>query len=145
MLAQKLFEEGAAFASSWNFGPNPDDAKTVRWIVESIASTWASPAVWEVDEGEHPHEAQMLQLDWSKAAQQLEWHPALRLAEALSITTEWYQHFLSGRNAGEKCLEQISAYCAKVEGQIPHALLSPKRRRELVNQRQGKSDEVTCR
>jgi CDP-glucose 4,6-dehydratase len=114
MLGQNLYEEGAAFASSWNFGPNPDDAKTVRWIVESIASRWVLPAVWETDEGEHPHEAQMLMLDWSKAAQQLGWRPALHLPDALSITTEWYQHFLSGESAREKCLEQISAYCVKV-------------------------------
>lgn len=113
MLAQKLHEVGTAFASGWNFGPDPNDVQSVLWIVEQIASTWGSPVAWEIGEGEHPHEAQILQLDCSKAAQQLGWRPVLRLSEALSMTIEWYQHFLSGKSAREKCLEQISAYCAK--------------------------------
>jgi hypothetical protein len=39
----------------------------------------------------------------------------LHLPEALTMTMEWYQHFLSGKSAREKCLEQISAYCAKAD------------------------------
>jgi CDP-glucose 4,6-dehydratase len=119
MLAQKLYEDGAAFASGWNFGPDPNDVQPVRWIVEKIADTWGSPVAWEIDHGAHPHEAQMLQLDCSKAAQQLGWRPVLRLPEALSMTIEWYQHFLSGKSASEKSLEQISAYCAKADHEIP--------------------------
>jgi CDP-glucose 4,6-dehydratase len=115
MLAQKLYQDGAAFSSGWNFGPDPNDVQSVRWIVEEIASTWGSPVAWEIDEGEHPHEAQMLRLDCSKAAQQLGWRPVLCLPEALSMTMEWYQHSLSGKSPREKCLEQISAYCAKAE------------------------------
>ena len=61
---------------------------------------------------------QMLQLDCSKAAQQLRWRPQLCLAEALSMTIEWYQHFLSGKNAREKCMEQILAYSAKADREI---------------------------
>ena len=119
MLAQKLYEDGPAFASAWNFGPDDSDVQPVRWIVEKIAAQWGSPARWEIDDSEHPHEAQMLHLDWSKAAQQLGWRPSLRLSDALSMTIEWYQHFLSGKNAREKCLEQISAYCAKVKVRRP--------------------------
>ena len=37
----------------------------------------------------------MLQLDWSKAAQQLGWRPALDLAEALALTIDWYRDFLA--------------------------------------------------
>jgi CDP-glucose 4,6-dehydratase len=118
MLAQKLYEDGATFASGWNFGPDPNDVQSVRSIVEKIASSWGSPAAWEVDHGEHPHEAQMLQLDCSKAAEQLGWRPVLSLPQALSMTIQWYQHFLSGNSAREKCLEQISSYCTKADPEI---------------------------
>ncbi|MGA2373845.1 MAG: CDP-glucose 4,6-dehydratase [Candidatus Korobacteraceae bacterium] len=118
VLSQKLYEDGTAFGSGWNFGPDPNDLHSVRWIVEKIASTWGSSVAWEIDEKEHPHEAQMLQLDCSKAAQQLGWRPVLRLPEAVAMTMEWYQHFLSGRSAREKCLEQISIYCAKADREI---------------------------
>ena len=127
MLAQKLYENGTAFANAWNFGPDSNDAKPVQWIVEQIADKWGSDAAWEVDDGEHPHEAQMLYLDWSKASQQLGWHPVLRLPEALSMTVDWYKHFLSGQNAREKCLEQIAAYCEKAGCQVPGASVVRKR------------------
>ena len=126
MLAQKLYEEGSAFASAWNFGPNTSNLQPVRWIVEKTASMWGPTALWEIDEADHPYEDRMLQLDWSKAAQQLRWRPQLGLEEALSMSIEWYQHFLSGKNAREKCLEQISAYCAKVDREISQTTLSRK-------------------
>ncbi len=72
----------------------------------------------------------MLQLDWSKAAQQLRWRPQFGLEEALSMTIEWYQHFLSGNSAREKCAEQISAYCGKVGREIAETSLSPSRMRK---------------
>src|SRR5271167_1241073 len=115
MLAQSLHEHGNAFAEAWNFGPKPGDEQPVRWIVERIVSDWSSPATWEIDEGEHPHEAQNLHLDWSKAAQQLGWSPALDLTEALSLTVDWYRDFLGGKKAREICLEQIDAYCATAD------------------------------
>jgi CDP-glucose 4,6-dehydratase len=121
MLAQNLYERGSAFASGWNFGPKRGDAQPVRWIVEKIASGWSSPVTWEIDGGEHPHEAQMLQLDWSKAAQQLGWRPVLDLSDALSLTIDWYRKFLAGKSARETCLDQIAAYCAEADRELPPA------------------------
>ena len=43
------------------------------------------------------------------------------LADALSMTIDWYRDFLSGKSAREKCLEQIVAYCAKADRELPHA------------------------
>ncbi len=126
MLAQKLYEDGTNFSSGWNFGPDPNDVHSVRWIVETIASSWGSPVLWEIDNAEHPHEAQMLQLDCSKAVQQLGWRPVLRLPEALAMTIEGYQHFLSGKSAREKCLEQISVYCAKTDREISQPFVAQK-------------------
>jgi CDP-glucose 4,6-dehydratase len=126
MLAQKLYEDGANFSSGWNFGPDPNDVHSVRWLVEEIASAWGSPVGWEIDEGEHPHEAQLLQLDCSKAAQQLGWRPVLSLPEALAMTIEEYRHFLRGKNVREKCLEQILAYRVKSGQEIPQAASAQK-------------------
>ena len=98
---------------AWNFGPDDSDIQPVRWIVEKIAAEWGASSRWEVDDSEQPHEAQMLCLDSSKAKQELGWLPSLHLSDALSMTIEWYQHFLRGESAREKCLEQISAYCAR--------------------------------
>ena len=61
----------------------------------------------------------MLQLDWSKAAQQLGWCPALDLADALALTIDWYRDFLGGASAREKCLEQLAAYCVVADREVP--------------------------
>lgn len=126
MLAQSLHEQGESFAGSWNFGPKPGDAQTVRWIVENILARWGARATWEVDGREHPHEAQMLQLDWSKAAQQLGWTPSLDLADALTMTVDWYRDVLHGQSAREKCIRQIVQYCAKADRELPGAFATQK-------------------
>ena len=120
MLAERLYAEGPGFASAWNFGPNAADIQPVRWLVENIATNWGPSMRWEIDGGSHPHEDQLLQLDCSKAAQQLGWRPALRLSEALSLTVDWYRNFLTGGSARAKCVEQIAAYCDKNSFAIPH-------------------------
>lgn len=120
-LAQKLHEHGPQFSGAWNFGPHYEDAKPVQWIVEHLAARWAalSPAAppprWEIDDGVHPHEANMLKLDWSHAAQELDWHPALSLSGALDLTLDWYRDVLSGHNAQEKCLTQVDGYSQKLQ------------------------------
>jgi len=120
MLAQKLYEDGTAFMGAWNFGPDSNDAKPVRWIVEQMVEKWGFDVEWKIDDGEHPHEAQMLHLDSSKAKQQLGWRPVLHLPDALDMTIDWYKCFFSGKNAREKCLEQISSYCGTADYMIAH-------------------------
>lgn len=112
-LAQGLFQDGTKFSGAWNFGPQEGDAKPVQWIIKRLAEQWGTGARWEIDKGQHPHEANMLQLDWSKAAQELGWQPVLSLAEALDMTLSWYREFLAGKNSRKKCLEQIAEYTAK--------------------------------
>ncbi len=114
LLAQKLYEHGTEFSGAWNFGPRYEDARPVEWIVEHMAARWteqAGAAVrWEIDGGEHPHEAQMLKLDWTKAAQGLGWQPKLSLADALDMTLDWYQGVQAGEDARGKCLTQLDVY-----------------------------------
>jgi CDP-glucose 4,6-dehydratase len=109
-LAQRLFEQGTSFAEAWNFGPNDEDAKSVGWIVEQMAQKWGSNAQWQVDKGEHPHEANYLKLDISKARSRLDWHPALRLNEALKLIIDWSKKRQAGADIRATTLEQIHSY-----------------------------------
>jgi len=83
LLAEKLYEEGARYAESWNFGPRDRDARPVSWVVERCRSLWGDGASWERDEEEHPHEASYLKLDCSKALAHLGWQPRWNLEKAL--------------------------------------------------------------
>ena len=109
-LAQKLYEEGAAYAEGWNFGPNDEDAKPVQWIVEQLTQSWGEGASWLLDGGEHPHEAHYLKLDCSKAKSRLDWHPRWHLDEALKRIVDWQKQYLYGRDMRAVTIEQIDLY-----------------------------------
>ncbi len=109
-LAEHLHTEGPAFAEGWNFGPHSDDAKPVEWIVRQLAARWGQGASWHVDAGEHPHEANYLKLDISKAAQRLHWQPVLRLDGALGLIVDWARARQAGADMHAVTLAQIAAY-----------------------------------
>ena len=109
-LAERLFEQGADYAEAWNFGPRDEDAKPVGWIVEQLASLWGTGASWQIDAGDHPHEAHYLKLDISKVRSLLDWHPALNLQQALELIVAWTQARLGGQDMRQQTLAQIQAY-----------------------------------
>lgn len=110
LLAEHLYNDGLNYAEGWNFGPNEDDAKPVQWIVNKLCEAWANGAKWELQPGDHPHEANYLKLDISKAKQKLHWHPHWPLQTALHHITTWHQAWLAGENMRNYCLQQISQY-----------------------------------
>lgn len=108
-LAEKLWHEPKAYAEGWNFGPKDEDAKPVGWIVERMASKWGN-ASWRIDDGDHPHEANYLKLDISKAKQRLMWTPRWGLDTALNQIVEWHQGWLAKADVRALSLTQINQY-----------------------------------
>jgi len=109
-LAEVLFRDGAGWAEAWNFGPREEDAKPVEWIVKAMAKQWSSDTTWNIDGGEHPHEANYLKLDCSKAHSRLDWRPRWNLETALEKIVRWHKVELKGVGLKEICLEQIKEY-----------------------------------
>jgi CDP-glucose 4,6-dehydratase len=126
MLAQNLYTHGTQFSGAWNFGPQYTSAKSVEWIVEYLAARWAASDAqdatatprWEIDRGEHPHEAQMLKLDWTKASLEMGWHPMLTITEALDMTLDWYRDVRAGASEREKCLSQLHDYRLRLRSDL---------------------------
>jgi CDP-glucose 4,6-dehydratase len=110
LLAQRLCEQGQACAEGWNFGPRDDDAQPVQWIVEQLVQAWGRGASWQLDAGEHPHEAHYLKLDISKARARLGWRPRWSLGQALALITQWHQGWLDGHDVRALCQQQIQQY-----------------------------------
>lgn len=106
-LAERLYVHGKEYAEGWNFGPDLDDAQPVEEVVRQMCSIWGDNATWVVDHGEHPHEAQFLKLDITKAKTKLDWHPVWRLPEALRQSTIWQKAWIQGHDMRKLCLEQI--------------------------------------
>jgi CDP-glucose 4,6-dehydratase len=107
--------EGPSSGQAWNFGPEQTDARPVEWIVRELAEIWGEGARCELDEDAQPHEAQMLQLDCSKAAAHLGWRPQLHLQEALALTAVWYRERLQCGDMRAFTGAQISAYEQRME------------------------------
>ncbi len=93
MLGARLnTDEGAKFASAWNFGPASENVITVEVLVKQLAELWGEPIEIQVTP-EQWHESHFLRLDASKAESSLYWHPALNIKETLSLTAEWYSAY----------------------------------------------------
>ena len=65
---------------------------------------------WQLDQGEHPHEACYLKLDYSKAKSHLDWRPRWNLEHALEMIVAWQRAYLAGQDMHEFALKQIAVY-----------------------------------
>ncbi len=109
-LAQKLYGDGANFSEAWNFGPDDSDARPVQWLVKTFCARWGEGAKYEIEKGDHPHEANYLKLDCSKANARLGWRPRWGLEKALNSIIEWTKAYKDGKNMRDVCLKQIYDY-----------------------------------
>lgn len=110
VLAENLHDKDQMYADGWNFGPNDEDACSVKWIVEHLCDAWGEGASWELQPGNHPHEASYLKLDSSKAQRYLGWTSRWSLDTALGQITDWHQAWMSGLDMRTKTLQQIQNY-----------------------------------
>ncbi len=96
---------------AWNFGPHPQDARPVAFIVEQLAQHWGQQASWQIEEDPKKyHEAHYLRLDCSKANTLLGWQPRWGLTNALEKTAQWYQAYANNQDIKALSLQQIKEY-----------------------------------
>lgn len=108
LLSDHLMAGGESGA--WNFGPPPENAVTVGEVADLAARLWGNGASWQVEGGDHPHEADFLTLDSSKARTQLQWRDRLNLEDAVGWVVEWHQRVLSGEGARDVTLDQVRRF-----------------------------------
>ena len=79
-------------------------------LTDIMANSWGEGAQCRMDKGDHPHEAQYLKLDCTKAKNLLQWEPIWRLERALNETVLWYRAWHQNKNMNEFTINQINAY-----------------------------------
>ena len=94
MLGRALATRGQEFAGAWNFGPRPEDGVSVGELSIRVQKAWGDVIVKNEPQPGAPHEASILRLDSSKAADKLEWKPALSLSRAVELTVQGYRQLL---------------------------------------------------
>ena len=110
LLAQMAAGNPEKYGKGWNFGPSLEDVASVATVVGQLAKHWGQPGDFDVQPGDHPHEAELLTLDSSMAIRELGWSPRLPLSTAVAWTAEWYRAQLAGADAAQLCREQIGRY-----------------------------------
>jgi CDP-glucose 4,6-dehydratase len=108
-LAQKLFEQ-PSLAGAYNFGPQTDQAATVRDVVELACSAYGSGVTSYENNRNGPHEAGWLALEVAKARVTLGVAPHWSLTEAVNRTMAWYRAQHEGVDARALCDTEIAAY-----------------------------------
>ena len=108
-LAEQLWLQ-PAFAGAYNFGPETDEAASVRTVIEMAQRAFGTGSVaWGTgDIG--PHEAGFLALDVDKARTQLDIHPRWPLDVTIERTMRWYREQHAGADARTLCEADISAF-----------------------------------
>mgnify|MGYP001603818245 FL=1 len=108
-LAEHVCNDAATFAGAWNFGPSHGDTQPVSALVERLSRNF-DVLEWQIDGGEHPHEAHFLKLDISKAVSELGYRPRIALDTALDWTARWYQAYLDGEDMLAVTRQQIDDF-----------------------------------
>jgi CDP-glucose 4,6-dehydratase len=117
MLAEKLYCEGPAFASGWNFGPDDRGERPVSRVVDEVCRQWGAGAEYTVRRMKSdPHEAGRLTLDCSKAHLLIGWRPCLSFDKAIVMTVAWYKEYYKGGKMAAVCRDQIENYQDLTDG-----------------------------
>ena len=109
LLVEHLWRSPSA-ARAWNFGPAPQDARAVSWIVQRLAALWDGALGWEPDTDARALEASHLALDSSAARRDLGWRPAWDLEQGLERLVEWHRAQQGGGDMRAISLAQIERY-----------------------------------
>jgi CDP-glucose 4,6-dehydratase len=99
---------GEPVAEAWNFGPDAEDERPVRWLVER----WGAPMT--VGAGD-AREAPVLRVDSTKARERLGWRPAWDLATGLDAAAAFY----AAHDPRAAALEQIAGFQEALEATVP--------------------------
>jgi CDP-glucose 4,6-dehydratase len=91
LLAAEHAFGGDDLPAAFNFGPDAREARTVRWLAETMAARWGGGASWCDSDEPHRSEETMLALDSARARQVLGWKPLLDAETAVAWTTDWYK------------------------------------------------------
>lgn len=108
ILAERLWQQ-PVLAGAYNFGPQTDEAATVRTVATMAAGIFGGRVAFG-DSSEGPHEAGLLTLEVARARALLGVSPHWRLAEAVKRTMYWYRGWLARDDARRLCAADIAAY-----------------------------------
>ncbi|PVD53475.1 CDP-glucose 4,6-dehydratase [Terrimonas sp.] len=110
LLGGLLNQHHEKYSTAFNFGPLPGDHLAVKDLVKKAIESWGSGNWTDASNPGQPHEAGLLQLDITKAQQELKWIPKLDAASSINWAIDWYKQ--PDKEKKEFTLQQINTYLA---------------------------------
>jgi len=110
MLAERLSEMQAILPQPGISVPLKVMSCLSRRLLTRSLDLWGDHASWNLDGRSHPHEANFLKLDTSKARTYLNWQPVLPLETSLEWIVEWYKAVEAGKDLRKVTSAQIERY-----------------------------------
>lgn len=109
-LGENILKDANKYSGAWNFGPNGESIISVEEVTKRLIKYWGNGTYKIIQSnGNDVHEANLLNLDISKAKFNLQWKPKWSIDEAIEKTVEWYKNYKS-ENMYALCLRQIKEY-----------------------------------
>ena len=112
LLAQKMLENPIRYSEAWNFGPYLESVVKVKEIAEMIIYFYGIGEIEYISEKDQLHEAELLNLDISKAMFSLGWKPTLDVEKTIEMTVDWYKRYMK-EDIYRLCVNQIEHFCSK--------------------------------
>ena len=111
-LGQKLSENIELNGNSFNFGPPSQNNQTVLDLIQQISNKYFRNVKiqYNIKEESTFHEAGLLQLDCTKAYDDLLWEANLDFEQTANYTSDWYINYKS-EDMNELTNAQINTYC----------------------------------
>ena len=109
VLAEKIYLD-KSLSGAYNFGPENNEAASVRKIIETANKIYGAGIIKWGDETHSPHEADYLTLDTSKIKLVLGIIPRWNVIQSIKHTMKWYLKINKGFKAQSLCEADISEF-----------------------------------
>lgn len=114
-LGEALHRRPTLSGESYNFGPKPEKAKTVRDLIVALGDRINLPQhlneMIRVTDNIPFHEAGLLKLNCEKAQSDLKWEATLSYDECTKFVADWYSAYINGStDMYAFTMQQISDY-----------------------------------
>lgn len=114
LLGYRCIENPTKYATSYNFGPDSKNCKSVKELVETVIKYYGKGTYQENIDINAAHEAKMLQLDVTKAKNELGWIPTFDFDKTIEYTCKWYKEY-KRTNVYDLCVSQIDSFSNEVK------------------------------
>ncbi len=110
LLAQNLSNDYVKFSGAWNFGPDDNNLRNVKWVVDFLSSKLDNLKITIENNLSNLPEAGLLNLDISKSKKLLKWYPKMSLEQTLINVIKWNNSWNNKEDMFNYCLKEIKYF-----------------------------------